>query len=803
MSGSIPLIEEVEAVVMYTTRGQWGRGLILTLCALLWACEETETSPQTAGEGGAAQDASMVDQRLVPTPLDSRQPTSEDATVDARTLMMDMGMQTPDMGASPTPVTLNPNRIPQDTLFVCEDDVSASSPARIRRLNRLEWLRSIGGSIDSPAARNPLDPDDALHYPTYSQGVSLDVATVDQFLEINSLPGGSWIARFGNPRLDLVIDGSRALSCFQNPCSEVECEPGSTCVNGRCQAGSCEDLGCPNSHRCVDDLCVFDPDNLPEAECVESFVRFLLEKGVYFRPATAPEVEQLVNFAIQQMREEEMRGQSRDQTIVRMVQAAWMTTGALFRTELGGAPDESGRRHLTDHELALALSYSLSDHASGSPTYVWPFSHPEGWLPEIRAAAESGEISDPAKIAELVRLYAGGYDPGELPADADPDELPAEIEALDTDETRGEYARAVATYGGRLDLRQDFDARRRSRRGEFYLSDKLRGFFRSWLGYAEAELVFKDRPEATSRFDDGSTSVYRPLLSAWNNALSGFYGHEPTLIQLLDDTIARVVIEDQEVLRRLLTTRLFYLPSSTSNPHGGAPVSGNLYDIDTEAMPIEDQRAARWTLLPNAQRAGVLTHPAWLAAHGGNFENDPSAVHRGKWIREQLLCGIVPDVPITVDAQLDPETVHLSARARIVEKTEAPACIGCHNLMNPLGYPFEIYNHAGFLRERDHGAAPSGASTLVQMPEAALNVEVSDATELMALLGESQHVKRCFIRQTFRYFMGRDERAEDACVLAQMEQRYDRSGGSMIEMLIDLFNSETFRYRSIEQEVRP
>ena len=48
-------------------------------------------------------------------------------------------------------------------------------------------------------------------------------------------------------------------------------------------------------------------------------------------------------------------------------------------------------------------------------------------------------------------------------------------------------------------------------------------------------------------------------------------------------------------------------------------------------------------------------------------------------------------------------------RERIVEKTEAPECIGCHQLMNPLGYPFEIYNHAGFLRESDHGAAPQRA----------------------------------------------------------------------------------------------
>jgi len=256
-----------------------------------------------------------------------------------------------------------------------------------------------------------------------------------------------------------------------------------------------------------------------------------------------------------------------------------------------------------------------------------------------------------------------------------------------------------------------------------------------------------------------------------------------------------VVIQDSEVLRNLLTTRYFYVPSSVSTPHGGAPVAGNLYGIDSANMPIGDNRAARWVELPSNERAGVLTHPAWLAAHGGNFENDPSVIHRGKWIRENLLCELVPDVPITVDAQLDADTVHLSARARVAAKTEEPQCTGCHSLMNPLGYPFEIYNHAGFLRADDHGANPNGEAVLQHMPEPELNGAVTDAVDMMERLADSSHVKRCFIRQNFRYFMGRNETYADACTLSAMEVSYDRNDGSMIEMLVTLFTSEAFLYR--------
>jgi len=555
------------------------------------------------------------------------------------------------------PSMIHPNQIPQPTLFECTGQSSAS-PSRIRRISRHEWTRNVGQSANSDAANNPLDPDPSRRYPTYSEGLSLDVATLDQYLGVNHIPGGSWVQAYGNPRLDLVRDQRRTLQCFQNEGAA------------------------------------------PTPECTETFVRVLLERGVYFRPPTDDEVAQLATFAQDSLARESPDGQTRAQTIIRIVRAAWMSTGALFRTELGGMPDSDGRRKLTDVELAHALAYTLSDRAPGAPTYIYYDPQPEGFLADIRQALIDGQISNPETIATLVRQYIGGIDGGTLGPEEDPDDIPPEIDSLED----GDRTRALEERAGRLDLRQDFDVRARSRRAAFFLSDKMRGFFRSWLGYTNVAAVFKDRPEATSRFDTGDGSGYRAVLSAWNNSMSGYYGHEPLLIELLDDIIARVVVTDQDVLRHLLTTRDFYLPSSVSNPHGGASVSGNLYDLDTEANPIGDNRSARWNTLPETQRAGVLTHPAWLAAHGGNFENDASAIHRGKWIRENLLCGLVPDVPITVDAQLDPEGIHLSARERIQGKTESdPACAGCHTLMNPLGYPFEIYNHAGFVRSEDHG----------------------------------------------------------------------------------------------------
>ena len=96
---------------------------------------------------------------------------------------------------------------------------------------------------------------------------------------------------------------------------------------------------------------------------------------------------------------------------------------------------------------------------------------------------------------------------------------------------------------------------------------------------------------------------------------------------------------------------------------------------------------------------------------------------------------------------------------------------------------------------------PRGAPHVLEdLPDPALNGPVVDATDLVNRLAASDHVKRCFVRQTFRAFMGRNERLADACTLAAMEAAYDGHDGSFVAMLEALVTSGTFRYRSVEED---
>lgn len=212
-------------------------------------------------------------------------------------------------------------------------------------------------------------------------------------------------------------------------------------------------------------------------------------------------------------------------------------------------------------------------------------------------------------------------------------------------------------------------------------------------------------------------------------------------------------------------------------------------------------------------RRGLLTHPAWLVAHSSNFHTDP--IKRGRWIREKLLAGRVPDVPITVDAQI-PEDPHRTLRERVEGATEKGECWKCHKKMNPLGYPFEIYDDFGrytrdepLEHEENLIAKPTkknGASTYKTKPinpkgylegtgDPSLDGEVVDALDMIDRLAKSERVRQSIIRHAFRFFMGRNEMLSDSRTLIDADRAYIENGGSFKAVVVSLLTSDSFRYR--------
>jgi len=197
------------------------------------------------------------------------------------------------------------------------------------------------------------------------------------------------------------------------------------------------------------------------------------------------------------------------------------------------------------------------------------------------------------------------------------------------------------------------------------------------------------------------------------------------------------------------------------------------------------------TTYPEGERLGILTSPAWLVSHSDAMDNH--AIHRGRWIRERLLGGGVPDVPITVDAQLpdEPEAT-LRERMRV---TREKYCWTCHEKMDPLGLPFEMYNHVGLYRKTEHGEPVDSSGEIIDSGDSAIDGPVADAHDLIKKLAESERVEQVFVRHAFRYWMGRNETLHDAPVLQAAHKAYRDNGGSMNALIISLVTSDAFLYR--------
>lgn len=227
----------------------------------------------------------------------------------------------------------------------------------------------------------------------------------------------------------------------------------------------------------------------------------------------------------------------------------------------------------------------------------------------------------------------------------------------------------------------------------------------------------------------------------------------------------------------------------TANYSFVAPELAALYDIPPPAGP-GPQRVE----MPSSQRAGLLTHAGLLALHAHADQSSP--VHRGRFVRQRLLCQQLPSPPpdLMVEApDLDP---NLTTRERFAQHSSEPACAGCHQLMDPIGLGFETYDAIGKWRSSENGKPIDGSGELVQSDVAG---PFNGAVELAHKLAQSAEAQACLTTQWFRYAYGRAETESDTCTLATLRARLSAAGGSLPELLVALTQTDAFLYRKVEQ----
>lgn len=519
----------------------------------------------------------------------------------------------------------------------------------------------------------------------------------------------------------------------------------------------------------------------------------------------------------------------------------------LYRLEFGaGEPDEHGRVPLSPREASYAIAYALGDRG------------PDAAL--RKAAAEGNLQTRDDYRREVERLLA---DQDYFRAPVDPS-LNGHIRSHVVSHPRFvRFFREFFGYTGALKVFKD------SPRSGGYYQNPDRGHTGTpgWLIQEADELVIwcLERDEQVFEtllttdqffvFHNMDNKAGRECIAQWKNVYETLrdlpWKTEPEKVmeehrQMLSE--AKIIEGREKELwkqKRSFLSYMYYFQDTfgrgtvpfTRGPftHGYSYTHSESYSlpplptrhryigVESDGYKEPQDKPIYWDY-PVEQpfaienRKGLLTHPAWLVAHSSNFHTDP--IRRGRWIREKLLAGRVPDVPITVDAQV-PEDPHKTFRERVEAVTQKTECWKCHQHMNPLGLPLESFDDFGRFRTVESREHPDNlvrkgdgkrtfdvyqtspvdtTGALSGTGDPSLDGEVKDAFDLIDRLARSERVRQSIIRHAFRFFMGRNEMPSDARTLIEADQAYVSSGGSFRAVVTSLLTSDSFMYRKASKE---
>lgn len=215
--------------------------------------------------------------------------------------------------------------------------------------------------------------------------------------------------------------------------------------------------------------------------------------------------------------------------------------------------------------------------------------------------------------------------------------------------------------------------------------------------------------------------------------------------------------------------------------------SKSLYDVSGGPIAQGHDGFNKYQLNGN-RRSGILSRVAFLRSSG-------DALHRGLFMRQELLCQVIPDPPPNAASQPLPSVEGLNPRELFALHTQDPGCAGCHILMDPLGYPLDHFDDKGQWRNQYDGGFPVDASGELVLTDVARLGALDGGQELQQRLGESKDVQACYTFKWFQFATGRLPSDDDACSLGQInEGAYSNQGsGSIKDVMINIILSDSFR----------
>ncbi|MBI2689616.1 MAG: DUF1592 domain-containing protein [Acidobacteria bacterium] len=205
---------------------------------------------------------------------------------------------------------------------------------------------------------------------------------------------------------------------------------------------------------------------------------------------------------------------------------------------------------------------------------------------------------------------------------------------------------------------------------------------------------------------------------------------------------------------------------------------------------VYGSRFQRVNLGKDHLRGGLLRHGSILTVT--SYANRTSPVIRGKWVLENILGVPPPPPPAAVPALPEKTSTSKpqSMRERLAEHRDNPACRGCHQLMDPIGFALENYDAVGRWRDTENAKPLDVAGGL---PDGS---RFNGAEGLQqAILKRPEIFAGTFTEKLMTYALGRGIETPDAPAVRKIVRETKGRDYRFSSFILGIVNSTPFQMR--------
>ncbi len=234
--------------------------------------------------------------------------------------------------------------------------------------------------------------------------------------------------------------------------------------------------------------------------------------------------------------------------------------------------------------------------------------------------------------------------------------------------------------------------------------------------------------------------------------------------------------------------------------------SGGLTEMLTGSYTFRNSDLARFYGVPGptgsaferveldpAHASGFLTQAGPLTLLGAGTQTNP--VRRGYFVRNDVLCDPPPSPPANLMVVPPKPEPGQTTRESFAQHSKDGTCVGCHRLMDPLGFAFEGFDAIGLPRTTEQGKP---VDTSGELYGTSADGHFQNAPELLARVATTEQARGCYVKHWYEFGYGRGITPEDDCALATLDSSFAAAGLKVQDLLLALTQIDSFQSKAVD-----